>query len=280
MCVFAVLSEFFVNAIIFFMVGFIPVAINKYITPFTKMEMNIAQRMVALLYFISLMMLSFPLNPLVVVVMPLMLAARIKWEKTMTLRYYAKPKDLWQAHKAGSFFVLFYMASLTLVAVPALLLFLSQHTFAKSCSKQDNFIGLCTDDVDETTNLCTMDTSSTYYDYFSDSTNCAEGYPACVCEFSCGAFMEYSNAFQSIRSMLYSFVSLKSLWQYVIAPSYFAWWLVGFFYVFTRLRKNTIAVADATFAEAERGYVTQIMALENEKKQHTKMINRLKLLEK
>jgi hypothetical protein len=275
-----VMSEFFVNAIIFFLVGFIPVAINRYIKPFKKFEMNIAQRMVALLYFISLMMLAFPFSPLVVVLMPIMLSIRIKWEKTMTLKYYAKPKDLWQAHKAGSYFILFYMASLTLVALPAMILFLSQHTFAKDCSKQDDFVGLCTDEVDASTNTCTLDSTSEYYDYFSDSSNCVEGYPACVCNYRCGAFVDLSNSFQSLRSTMYHISYVKTIWKYVIAPSYFAWWLVGFFYVFTRLRKNTIAVTEATYAETERGYEAQIMTLENEKKQHTKLINRLKLLEK
>mmetsp|Transcript_4778 Transcript_4778/g.9008 ORF Transcript_4778/g.9008 Transcript_4778/m.9008 type:complete len:814 (+) Transcript_4778:117-2558(+) len=275
-----VMSEFVVNAIIFFLVGYVPVAINRYIRPFKKFEMNIAQRMVALLYFISLMMLAFPFSPLVVMIMPIMMAFRIKWEKSMTLKYYAKPKDLWQAHKAGSFFVLFYMASLTLVALPAMILFLSQHTFAKDCSKQDDFIDLCTDAVDESTNLCTLDTTSVHYDYFSNTDNCPEGYPACVCLYRCGAFVDLSNAFQSLRSAMYKFSSVKAIWQNVIAPSYFAWWLVGFFYVFSRLRKNTIAVTGATYAESERGYEAQIMSLENEKKQHTKLINRLKLLEK
>ena len=267
------------NGVIFFFVGYIPVAINRYILPFKKFEMNIAQRMVALLYFISLMMLAFPFSPLVVVFMPIMMALRIKWEKTWTLKFYAKPKDIWLAHKAGSFFVLFYMASLTLVALPAMLLFLSQHTFAKDCDRQDDFIGLCAGAIDAD-NKCSLDSTSEYYDYFSNADNCPEGYPACICNYKCGAFVNKPNAFEAIRSSMYRFTSLKLIWQNAIAPSYFAWWLVGFFYVFTRLRKNTIAVNDATFTETERGYEATIVTLENEKKQHTKLINRLKLLEK
>lgn len=274
------MAEFFVNAVIFFLVGWMPVMVNKYITPLQRFEMNIAQRMVALLYFISLMMLAFPFSPLVVVLMPIMMAIRIKWEKTVTLKFYAKPKDIWQAHKAGSFFVLFYMGSLTMIALPAMLVFLSQHTFSKDCDKQDDFVGLCAGAIHASNNTCSMDTTSDYYDYFSNSGNCAQGYPACVCDFRCGAFVDRSNVFQTIRSALYNFSSIRLLWQNVIAPSYFSWWLVGFFYVFTRLRKNTIAVTDAINAEAERGYEATIMTLENEKKQHTKLINRLKLLEK
>ena len=262
------------------MVGLIPVSINRYIMPFKKFEMNIAQRMVALLYFISLMMLAFPFSPLVVVLMPIMLSIRIKWEKTMTLRFYAKPKDLWQAHKAGSFFNMFYMASLTLVALPAMLLFMTQHTFAKECNSQDDFVGLCAGEVDTNTNLCVLDDTSDYFDYFSDMDNCAEGYPACVCAYNCGAFGNKPNAFESVRAAMYNFAYIKVLWEYVIAPSYFSWWLVGFFYVFARKKKNTIAVTEATYAESERGYEATIMTLENEKKQHTKVINRLKLLEK
>jgi hypothetical protein len=277
---YVVMSEFFVNAIIFFLVGWIPVTINKYIRRFQKFEMNIAQRMVALLYFISLMMLAFPFSPLVVILMPIMMSFRIKWEKTMTLKYYAKPKDIWQAHKAGSFFVMFYMGSLTLVALPAMLLFLSQHTFAKDCNKQDDFVDLCAGAINTSNNTCSMDVDSIYYDYFSDTDNCAEGYPACVCNFRCGAFVDKSNVFQSLRSVMYSISYIKTIWQNVLAPSYFSWWLVGFFYVFSRLRKNTIAVTEATYAETERGYETTISTLENEKKQHTKLINRLKLLEK
>jgi len=275
-----VLSEFFVNGILFFLVGFGPFVINRYVKPYQKFEMNIAPRMVALLYFINLMMLAFPFSPLVAVFMPIMLAIRLKWEKFLTLKFYGKPKDIWQAHKAGTFFVLFYMMSLTIVALPALLLFLSQHTFAKTCALQDNFVKLCTDDVSSTDNTCTLDTASKYYAYYYNSNNCADGYPACVCEYSCGPFVNTANAFQPLRDAIYEFSALKFIWKRLIAPSYCAWWIVGFLYVFTRLRKNTLVVTEATFAEKERGYETQIMSLENEKKQHTKLINRLKLLEK
>lgn len=276
-----VMSEFVVNGIIFFGVGFLPDFINRRISPsFKRFEMNIAQRMVALLYFISLMLLAFPFSPLVVIFMPIIMSIRIKWEKTLTLRYYVKPKDVWQAHKSGSYFLLFYLISLTLVALPAMLLFMSQHTFAKNCDIQDNFIGLCASSVSAANNTCILDTSSEYYDYFSDSANCPEGYPACVCDYSCGPFINQPNAFQAARGTMYSLRVLKIIWRYCIAPAYLAWWLVGAMYVFSRLRKNTIAVNDAVHKEEEKALTTQIMSLENEAKRHTKLINRLKLLEK
>lgn len=273
-----ILTEFFLNGMVFLGMGGFNVFVNAYVMPFPKKEFNIAQRMVAMLYFVSLMTLTFPFSPLTVVIHPFMLAARIKWEKYVTLKFYAKPKTVWTAHKAGTFFVVFYIMSLTFVALPTAVYFLSRESFPKSCDIQDDYPELCASEI-AADNTCTVDDKSTYYSLYSDETYCEGGYPACICDYACGPFVHEHTAFAAFRKTIQGVVIAQQIWEYIFKNSYGAWFLACFFYILSRLRRNTIGVNSQGFKEKERGLETHITALENEKKKHEKLINRLKLLD-
>jgi hypothetical protein len=273
-----ILTEFFLNGLVFLGMGGFNVVVNAYVMPFPKKEFNIAQRMVAMLYFVSLMTLTFPFSPLTAVLSPFMLAARIKWEKIVTLKIYAKPKTVWTAHKAGTFFVLFYIMSLTFVAIPSAVYFLSRETFPKSCDLQDDHIELCISAI-TVNNNCTLDTQSDYYRLYSDNSYCVEGYPACICDYACGPFVHEPNAFTAFRQIIQGVAGVKLVWEYIFQNSYGAWFLAGFFYVLSRLRRNTVGVNSDGYKDKERSLETHITALENERSKHEKLINRLKLLD-
>ena len=273
-----IITEFFLNGLVFYGMGLGNIFVNNFIMPFPKKEFNIAQRMVAMLYFVSLMLLTFPFTPLSVIVLPVMLACRIKWEKYVTLKCYAKPKTVWTAHKAGTFFVLFYIMSLSFVAVPSAVYFLSRETFPKSCDIQDVYPELCESDISDD-GTCTLNVDSDYYSLYNDNTYCQEGYPACICDYACGAFVHEHNAFAPFRRSIQDVAVVEYLWEYILKTSYGAWFLTGFFYVLSRMRRNTVSVNSQGFKDKERSLETHITALENEKKKHEKLINRLKLIE-
>ena len=273
-----ILTEFFLNGIVFWAMGMVKVVINAYVMATPKKEFNIAQRMVAMLYFVSLMLLNFPFSPLSVIILPFMLSARIKWEKYVTLKFYAKPKAVWTAHKAGSFFVLFYIMSLTFVGIPSAVYFLSRETFPKSCDIQDADIGLCSADLTDD-DTCTLNPNSNYYSLYNDAAYCEEGYPACICQYPCGPFVNERNAFAPFRKTLQGTIVVGVVWDYIFKNSYGAWFLAGFFYILFRMRGNTVKINSQGYSEKERSLETHITALENEKKKHEKLINRLKLLD-
>lgn len=273
-----VVSEFVLNGVIYFLTGFPAKRLdNPKIYP--KPIFNIAQRMVALLYFSSLMLFCFPFAPLAVVFMPFMLAARFKLEKNVTIEYYIKPRTAWAAHKTGFAFVMFYAGTLIMIAIPAAVYFLSRKTFSKDCSIQDDFIHLCSQNVDASTDVCPFDTSSPFYELYSSSKYCPEQYPACICQDACGPFIYEANAFAPFRRSLQLNTIVDFLWQYFFKMSYGAWLFSAYFFLSMKMKRNTIKVNEVASKEKERGLGDIISSLENEKKKHEKMIQRIKLIE-
>lgn len=272
-----ILTEFFLNGLVYIAVGYLYIFFNRYIYSTPKKEFNLAQRMVSLLYFVSLMTLTFPFAPLSVVFFPLMLSLRIKWEKYVSLKFYSKPQSLWAPHKAGSFFAMFFLISILIVAIPASVYFLSRTTFPKDCILQDNDIGLCDGDLDSD-NTCNLNIDSEYYNLYSKPSYCS-AYPACICEDACGPYVDSKNAFTPFRDSIQSVQILDIFWEYVVKTSYGAWVLCCLFYVIAKMRRNTVKVNSDSFKEKEKGYEAHIMSLENDKKKHEKIIQRLKLID-
>lgn len=273
-----ILTEFFLNGIVYLVMGSLNIIINRFLFPCPKKEFSIAQRMVSLLYFVSLMTLTFPFAPLSVIFFPIMLSIRIKWEKYISLNFYSKPQSLWAPHKAGSFFSMFFLISLLIVAIPSSIYFLSRETFPKDCSIQDNYIGLCTDNIENGGDTCDLDIHSDYYKLYSKTSYC-ESYPACICDDSCGPFIQYNNAFGPFRDKIKSLRGLDFIWEYIIQTSYGAWVLCCLFYVIAKMRKNSIKVNLDSYKEKEKGLESHILTLENDKKKHEKIIQRLKLID-
>jgi hypothetical protein len=274
-----ILTEFALNGLVYLAVGYLNIFVNRYIHSMAKKEFNIAQRMVSLLYFVSLMTLTFPFAPLSVIFFPLMLSLRIKWEKYISLQFYSKPKSLWAPHKAGSFFAMFFLISILVVALPASVYFLSRSSFPKSCALQDHEIGLCDGDLDTDTNICELNPNSDYYVLYSKSSYCSPGYPDCICQDACGPFIDNTNAFAPFRSSLQGVQVLDIFWEYIVKTSYGAWVMTCLFYVVAKMRRNTIKVNSDSFKEKEKSAEAHIQSLENDKKKHEKIIQRLKLMD-
>lgn len=273
-----ILVELFVNASLFLISGYTPVIITKWFQPTSSTEFNIAQRMVALLYFVSLVMLAYPFMPLTLCLIPIMLALRLKFEKVVTMKYYKKPVTVWAAHKAGNTFVLFFMVSLICVGLPSSIYFLSSQTFSKNCNIQDNFVDLCDTEVSSSDEVCTLDPSNSYYHLYGDQSYCA-AYPSCICEYACGPFVSDSTPFNVFRESVMKNVFIKYIYMILFEYSYGAWTLTITYYILSCMRKNTVNANGDYFANINRTQETIITSLEAEKKKHERVLQRLKLIE-
>jgi len=161
--------------------------------PFVKTEFEIAPTMIALLNFVSLVLLTFPFAPLSLLLFPFMIWINIKAECYAMLEFSAKPLKPWKAHQSGVIFTFFYLATLMLVGLPAAVYFLTTKTFPKDCMLQDNFVGLCSTSVSKTKLTCATSRNSDYYTTFG---RISGGYPNAICANACGAFVQSSSNFQ------------------------------------------------------------------------------------
>ena len=234
--------------------------------------------MVSNLYFTALMLLVLPFSPICAFIFPVMFAIRIYFEKYVSLKYYSKPKSVWVDEKSGFTYIVFYLCTLVIVGIPFTMYVLSKMTFAKDCIMQDDHVSLCLDTV-TAANTCTLDSASSYYAYFSSSTNCVSGYPACVCDHACGPFIAETNGFAIVKSTLKDVYILEYIYEYFLQYSFGAWLLVCLFFALSKMRKNSIEINAESAASKENEMFKQIELLENEKKKQEKLIARLKLLE-
>lgn len=153
--------------------------------PWVKTEFHIAESMVNKLSFLGLVFVAFPFAPLAMVFVPFYLFITFKWEKFVIKRYYAKPKRPFRGQQAALLYAIFYLATYVLVGISASGYFLSTKTMTKDCSIQDDYVHMCADEVDSTTNICTVDDNSQFYRFWGENGD----YPAVICEEKCGPFV-------------------------------------------------------------------------------------------
>ncbi len=273
-----IISEFFVNGAQFIGSGLYPQVLNKYVMPWGKPEFEIAERMVALLYFVSLMIMSFPYAPLTLILMPFLLALRLKLEKIFTMKFYTKPTTSWTAYKAGRTFAIFFVLSLLLIGLPSLAYMISTKTFAKDCSIQDDALYICKDIA--VNNTCeSINTNSKYSKLYTDDTKYCDVYPSCICSDACGPFVHETSAFQTFREIFKDNFVLHYFWYFSVQTSYGSWILALLFYIIASMKNNTIKANQSLYDTREQSLETMISTLEIEKKKYEKIMQRLKLIE-
>jgi hypothetical protein len=242
-------------------------------TNFEKIEFNVAQNMVKRLNFMGLVFLSLPFSPLTLVFTPFFLFFGFKWEKQVIKHYYAKPVRQWSGQKAGFVNAIVYFCSFLVIGITVSGYFLSSKTFAKSCDIQDQFVHLCTDDVQDD-NTCTTDPSSIYYAYYGSTQ-----YPASICENACGPFIHSRHNFQPFLDTLKQYPALSYIWDICFDYSYVPWAVTIILALVISTTFNSLDVEKFSAYNHSLSLQSQLVLMDAECKKQERLIKRLKVLE-
>lgn len=249
--------------------------------PYEKTAFDIASSIISMLYLATIAMLIFPYAPITIIIVPIMLAILIKWEKWVLLHFYRAPKRPWKAQKAGVVFSIFYLVSFFVVGFPSSTFFFSIATFPKSCEIQDAFINLCeSNSYNATSQSCSaLNTRSSYYDLYSNPSYCVGGYPSCICSSACGPFTLDSTNIAPFRTSILSIYGLDIVWAGLFTYPYGPWLLVSVFFLIAFLVANTMNVQYKVFAMKEQAMSSRIDALEASNKEKEKRLQKIKAFE-
>lgn len=240
--------------------------------PYKKSEFQVADNMVKRLNLVGLVYATIPFSPLAVVFYPPLFALGFKWEKYVVREYYAKPTRPFSGQKAGLMYAFFYFCTFLAIALPTAAYFLTTKTFAKSCSIQDDHVGLCAGALNGN-NTCVQSTVSEYYAFYR-TTN----YPKDLCERSCGAFVNEASHFSPFHYRVDEMFIVRYLWQASFDYPYIPW--LGFFLLVLWIARarNSLDVLRWTWYHKERSMAAQLQANEAERKRQEKMIRKLKTI--
>ena len=217
----------------------------------------------------SLVMITFPFAPLAMVFLPLAFFVKIKWEVWVMLTYQARPKKTWQAQKSGLIFTSFYMATLTIIGLPAMIFFLSTNTFPKDCDIQDNYVHLCDGAVGQMTPARLIAPTNT-------TRPTAPAYPSEICSGACGPFVSYDSSLMPLKNVIYNLTALKWIYIAMFETSYATWVAVILLLIARGFKANTIKI-DKEHEEAnERVISTKMAELEASARKANKALERMK----
>ena len=248
-------------------------------TPYEKTEFNIASSIVSMLYLATISMLIFPYAPITIVIVPIMLFILLKWEKYVMLHLYRSPKRPWKAQKAGEVFSIFYLLSFFLVGIPSSTFFFSVSSFAKDCSIQDSYTHLCSNSTNSTNNVCSLRDSSIFFDLYNDPTYCPEGYPACICNYACGPFINDNTNITPFRAKVESIFILDYIWEGLFSLPYGPWVIISVLFLTASSLGNSLRVQTKSFAIKETALKTRMDALEASNKDKEKRLQKIKAFE-
>eukprot|EP01038_Epipyxis_sp_PR26KG_P004315 gene4315-6113_t len=272
-----VISSFVIRSFSIFaspLSNYIQSYINK--SEWIKPEFLVPESMVSKFSFIGFLFMSIPIAPLSLLFAPFYLFSSFYIEKYAILNYYSKPKRPWKSQKAELMFSFFYLATFIILGVSSIVYFLTTKTLPKSCDMQDNFIGLCTDEVDPSTNTCTIDSSNEYYSLIGGKN---ANYPASICNYACGPFIENSTSFSPFRNYIKNNIVLNIIWSLIFQYPYISWLLVLMLTLSIIMKENTLDVTQFGTYMKEQSYEAQIQSLEAEKKKQEKIILKLKSID-
>lgn len=244
--------------------------------PFVKSEFNIADQMVKMLSFLGLVFVAFPFAPLSMIFVPLYLFISFKFEKYIIKRYYAKPRRPFRGQQAALLYAVFYLITYVLVGISVSGYFITTKTMPKECGIQDDYVGLCTDEVgDAGVNLCTPDVSNQFYAFWGKSND----YPRKICEISCGPFVKERSALSGFKDSITGTGTLSEMWAAIFEFPYVPWFLVICLAMSVAVRVNSFEVSKFASYNKERAMESQLQASEVERKRQEKMIAKLKSME-
>lgn len=222
--------------------------------------------------FVSNMLLTFPFAPLSLLFGPIMIYIRIKREIWVLMNFRAKPEKPWKAHYGGVIFTSVYLVTLVLVGLPCAVYFLTTKTFPKDCSIQDNYVGMCTTEINPATGTCTVDSTSVYYSSYGK-----DPYPATICQSACGAFVDSRSNFAPFKEMVLYVAPTEIIWDALFTYPYLPWAALMFFSVQRALRKNSRDISIELHEKESRLLHSKVELLEKEKKRIEKSNQRLQL---
>ena len=266
------ITNFFIQNAARFLVPYGKLRFQKFMkNPTIKNDpFEIEPAMINLFSYMSLVMITFPFAPLAMVFLPLAFFVKIKWEVWVMLTYQARPKKTWQAQKSGLIFTSFYMATLTIIGLPAMIFFLSTNTFPKDCDIQDNYVNLC-DGAVGADDTCTTDSSNQYYEAYGTSS-----YPSEICSGACGPFVSYDSSLMPLKNVIYNVTALKWIYIAMFETSYATWVAVILLLIARGFKANTIKI-DKEHEEAnERVISTKVAELEASARKANKALDRMK----
>ncbi|KUF74980.1 Transmembrane channel protein 7 [Phytophthora nicotianae] len=157
----------------------------------TKSEFLVPQKMVALLYSCTIALVAIPLAPTTALLALLLHIANFKFDKFILMHLQRKPANPWGAKDADSFFIKFYFCTV-LIFLSFTHFFLFNTRLPKQCDIQDTSDNeLCLPNTYNAAQInCTIDPTLSSSLYFLNGPECSTGYPRCICEYSCGPFVE------------------------------------------------------------------------------------------
>lgn len=158
--------------------------------------------------------------------------------------------------------------------------FLADSRFPKACDLQDYSIGLCSTTIDQTTNVCSMDSSSSYNPWFSISEYCAASeYPKCICQgaLACGPFVNRKTAFDAIEDKILAISIVGPIYQRISTNVLIGFSIALCLLILSRFNKNSLMVQQHSAADKEKEYESTIRALSQKVKKQLKIINKLEM---
>ena len=274
-----IVTNFFIGNIALVAMGYAYKALywllNAYLGDFEPFPFEVEPAMINLFNTMSLVMIAFPFAPQAMIFLPLAIYGNVKVEVFCMMAFNGKPERTWKSHQSGVIFTSFYVVTLCIIGIPTAIMFLSSGTFSKNCDLQDQFVGLCVDDIDTADNRCEklkgLDSNNKFYDFYKDI-----DYPKAFCEKSCGPFVSYDNSLTALKEVVFRIASLETVWKLLFDGAYVSWTIVIILVVNRYRAKNTRQTLSDSEAAKERVLNVQIESLEAERKKQEKVINRLK----
>jgi hypothetical protein len=256
--------------------------ISKFLgeTDAPKTEFDLVWRMISTLYFIGLIILSVPFVPLALIIFAIILALRLKADVYFSIKFASKPGNSLSVHKFRQIYAKLLMLTAISVGVLSLFFLMSRTTFAKDCSIQDDYVGLCLNDLDSN-NVCTsLNEDNRYYDAFSSLSVCPDGYPRCICnaDLSCGPFKKHSTALAQLQQSLTSYAFVEFFWAHFIEGSVGTWALVTIFYIEYNFRTNSYREIKCIRDEKDIQFSAHINSLNGILQQQQATLNKLNLI--
>jgi hypothetical protein len=276
-----VITTWFLNLAFQFLIPFTLKLFYKYVMKVYdekkyKQEFIVAPMMIQKLNFLGLSFLALPFAPALYIFLPFLMFTSFKLEKMILKHYYYKPLRPWKGQKAGFLFTSLYLSTFIFIGLSVSSYFFISNSFVKSCDMQDNSIHLCQSDTfDSSTNICSVKTSSSYYDSYGKNDN----YPLSLCQDACGPFVNNEDNLQPFHRVIDSYFVLKIIWYLCFSLPYIPWVGCVIFVVLLFLHLNTIDVMKIISFNKERNMQSQILSLEAERKKQIKIINKLKSIE-
>jgi len=135
--------------------------------PFKRTEFNVSTKMIGLLYFMQICLVTMPFMPFVGSIFSALLYINFKLDFILTNKFSKKPKKAWSAKDSGEFFLQFFLFSIAMWAAINYL-FLASNTQAKTCSSHFKFLPQSTE-LDGITRFSKMHTMTGECDVLWDN---------------------------------------------------------------------------------------------------------------